>query len=110
MKRFGVVLLALATVACGGDDAVTTTTVAMIASVRHDGGSGNHRGSCWRHPTERGPRCCQRSLAMTRAQKWPLFLNAPQGTTRIVIGIDSDDSFNGHGDPDGRFRRLGGVR
>ena len=32
VKRFGVVLLALATVACGGDDAVTTTTVAMTLS------------------------------------------------------------------------------
>ena len=31
------------------------------------------------------------------------FLNALQGTTRIVIGIDSDDSFNGHGDPTADF-------
>ena len=38
------------------------------------------------------------------------FLNAPQGTTRIVIGIDSDDFIQRPRRSDGRFRRLGGVR
>jgi len=98
MKRLGFGLLALAAAACGGDDSVVTTSAATTTA-------STTLASATSPPATVAATAPSVVLGIVTGRgddqsfEAAAYFDAAPGTTRIVIGIDSDDSYGGIGDP-----------
>lgn len=96
MKRVVPLLLALSLAACG-DDAVVTTVAASTTTTT------TTPAATTAAPVGAAVPSFVLGVVSGRGDDQTFevaaYFDAPPGTTRIVVGIDSDDSYGGNGDP-----------